>query len=375
MYHAKLDAIAPYDGPARVGEDDAASDDAKARTIAYLLDPSIDFKLAPDVALTESKLRPPPASASSAAAAAAASGHGGGGGGSGGIPTKRGGRGRGASAVMSRDEALTIGRNAIEGDVAATQRLIEGYSQLSKALDTEQRYKRDAVSSLKEATEREAQLKVDCKKLAAAAGTAKSDGIQKAKLAVTKAVAAVQTKHEKETEKAEAASESAARARSAQKQRLVDDAKNELAAVKQHASQLEAQLRMSGMVGGMGIGAMGGGMSGMSGMGMGMGMGMGGGMGVGIGMPMPMQGLVSSSGRAPANAKQRHSDSSDSSESDAKERKKKKKKKKKENKKRKKRSDSDGESDESDGQSDAETAALLRKLLKQQQGAGKKRSK
>ena len=88
---------------------------------------------------------------------------------------------------------------------------------------------------------------------------------------------------------------------------------------------------------------------------------------------MPMQGLVSSSGRAPANAKQRHSDSSDSSESDAKERKK--KKKKKENKKRKKRSDSDGESDESDGQSDAETAALLRKLLKQQQGAGKKRSK
>ena len=374
MYHAKLDAIAPYDGPARVGEDDAASDDAKARTIAYLLDPSIDFKLAPDVALTESKLRPPPASASSAAAAAAASGHGGGGGGSGGIPTtKRGGRGRGASAVMSRDEALTIGRNAIEGDVAATQRLIEGYSQLSKALDTEQRYKRDAVSSLKEATEREAQLKVDCKKLAAAAGTAKSDGIQKAKLAVTKAVAAVQTKHEKETEKAEAASESAARARSAQKQRLVDDAKNELAAVKQHASQLEAQLRMSSMVGGMGIGAMGGGMSGMSGMGMGMGMGMGGGMGVGIGMPMPMQGLVSSSGRAPANAKQRHSDSSDSSESDAKERKK--KKKKKENKKRKKRSDSDGESDESDGQSDAETAALLRKLLKQQQGAGKKRSK
>ena len=372
MYHAKLDAIAPYDGPARVGEDDAASDDAKARTIAYLLDPSIDFKLAPDVALTESKLRPPPASASSAAAAAAASGHGGGGGGSGGIPTtKRGGRGRGASAVMSRDEALTIGRNAIEGDVAATQRLIEGYSQLSKALDTEQRYKRDAVSSLKEATDREAQLKVDCKKLAAAAGTAKSDGIQKAKLAVTKAVAAVQTKHEKETEKAEAASESAARARSAQKQRLVDDAKNELAAVKQHASQLEAQLRMSGMVGGMGIGAMGGGMSGM-GMGMGMGMG-GGGMGVGIGMPMPMQGLVSSSGRAPANAKQRHSDSSDSSESDAKERKK--KKKKKENKKRKKRSDSDGESDESDGQSDAETAALLRKLLKQQQGAGKKRSK
>ena len=370
MYHAKLDAIAPYDGPARVGEDDAASDDAKARTIAYLLDPSIDFKLAPDVALKDSKLRPPAASASSAAAAAAASGRGGGGGGSGAVVTKRGGRGRGASAVMSRDEAATIGRNAIEGDVAATQRLIEGYGQLSKALDTEQRYKRDAVSSLKEATEREAKLKVDCKKLAEAAGTAKSDGIQKAKLAVTKAVAAVQTKHEKETEKAEAASESAARARSAQKQRLVDDAKNELAAVKQHASQLEAQLRMSGMVGGMGIGAMGGGMSGM---GMGMGMGMGGGMGVGIGMPMPMQGLVSSSGRAPANAKHRHSDSSDSSESDSKERKK--KKKKKENKKRKKRSDSDGESDESDGQSDAETTALLRKLLKQQQGAGKKRSK
>ena len=241
MYHAKLDAIAPYDGPARVGEDDAASDDAKARTIAYLLDPSIDFKLAPDVALTESKLRPPPASASSAAAAAAASGHGGGGGGSGGIPTKRGGRGRGASAVMSRDEALTIGRNAIEGDVAATQRLIEGYSQLSKALDTEQRYKRDAVSSLKEATEREAQLKVDCKKLAAAAGTAKSDGIQKAKLAVTKAVAAVQTKHEKETEKAEAASESAARARSAQKQRLVDDAKTG----EQSSSRVQVRVRRS----------------------------------------------------------------------------------------------------------------------------------
>ena len=373
MYHAKLGAIAPYDGPARVGEDDAASDDAKARTIAYLLDPSIDFKLAPDVALTESKLRPPPASASSAAAAAAASGHGGGGGGSGAFPTKRGGRGRGASAIMSRDEAATIGRNAIDGDVAATQRLIEGYGQLSKALDTEQRYKRDAVSSLKEATEREAKLKDDCKKLAAAAGAAKSDGIEKAKLAVTKAVTAVKTKHEKETEKAEAASESAARARSAQKQRLVDDAKNELAMAKQHASQLEAQLQMSSIVGGIGIGAMG---DGMSGMGMGMGMGMGGGMGVAIGMPMPMQGLVSSSGGAPAKAKQRHSESSDSSESDAKERKK--QKKKEENKKRNKRGDSVEESGESDGQSDAEsaaTAALLRKLLKQQQGAGKKRSK
>ena len=226
MYHAKLGAIAPYDGPARVCEDDAASDDAKARTIAYLLDPSIDFKLAPNVALKDSKLRRPPASASSAAAAAAASGHGGGGGGSGALPTKRGGRGRCASAIMPRDEAAAIGRNATGGGVAATQWLIEGYGQLSKALDTEQRYKRGAVGSLKEATEREAKLKDDCKKLAAAASAAKSDGAEKAKLAVTKAVTAAKTKHDKDTEKAGATAESAARARSAQNQRLVDDTKS-----------------------------------------------------------------------------------------------------------------------------------------------------
>ena len=97
---------------------------------------------------------------------------------------------------MSRDEAATIGRNAIDSDATATQRLIEGYDQLSKALDTESRYKRDAVSSLKEATEREAKLKDDNRKLAAAATAAKSDGIEKAKLAVTKAVAAAKTKHE-----------------------------------------------------------------------------------------------------------------------------------------------------------------------------------
>ena len=59
MYHAQLGAIAPHDALARVGEDDSASDDAKARTIAYyLLGPSVDFKLAPDVALKDPKLRP-----------------------------------------------------------------------------------------------------------------------------------------------------------------------------------------------------------------------------------------------------------------------------------------------------------------------------
>ena len=71
---------------------------------------------------------------------------------------------------MSRDEAATIGRDAIDGDVAATQRLVERYGQLPKALDTKQRYKRDAASSLKEATEREAKLKDDKKKQEARGG-------------------------------------------------------------------------------------------------------------------------------------------------------------------------------------------------------------
>ena len=76
---------------------------------------------------------------------------------------------------MSKAEAAEVTRSALEGDMGATQRLVDSYSALQQALDNELRYKRGAQKKLSDAISREESLKGENKQLAAQVKSTKTD--------------------------------------------------------------------------------------------------------------------------------------------------------------------------------------------------------